>query len=119
MNNRKLVIVFSVTLGIHGGIEVNSYPNPFKKSRVKVLKENLDKKLKENGLYYDVLIDANHGDLQALKREGFDLLLISPYISGHQNYDGLERTDYYKMSLDEFDNGNVDSIISYLIKMVP
>ncbi len=119
MNNRKIVIVFSARTGMHTGINVNAYFNPFKKSRSNVLKENLEKKLKENGLYYEVSVDVNHGDLQYLKREGYQLMLISPYISQYQDYDGIECTDYYKMSLDEFDNGNVDNIIAYLLKMEP
>ncbi len=117
MKNRKIVIVFSASIGLRTGVDINSHINPFKKSRSRVLKDNLEKKLKENGLYYEVYEDVNHGDLQSLKREGYNLMLISPYVSQYQNYEGLERTDYYKMSLDEFDHGNVDSIIAYLLKM--
>lgn len=119
MKNRKIVIVFSVGIHMRTGVDVNSYFNPFKKSRSSVLKDNLEKKLKENGLYYEVFEDVNHGDLKALKREGYNLMLISPYVSQYQDYDGLERTDYYKLSLEEFDHGNVDHIIAYLLKMAP
>lgn len=99
---------------------VNNFSlNAPKKQKAENLKKNLQKKINEIGLFYDVKLDTNDGDLKYIKKDGANLILISPYIYEWMDFDGIEKADYYELSTDEFDNGKTDKIMEYLMEIVP
>ena len=113
--------VFMTGLERNGDVvEMASYALLFnlavKKKRSTVLKENLQSALASKNQEVEVVIDVNHGDLQFLKREGVNLFLIPEDIASYIDYSGINMEECFKLTHDEYENGNVDRIVKYIEK---
>lgn len=111
---KKIAIVPYVTVGRNAKFGHDGYFNIFKKGRSAVLKENLQSAFALKNREIEVIVDVNHGDLQFLKREGVDLFLIPEDIAAYMDYHGIPVEECFKLSHDEYENGNVDRILNYI-----
>lgn len=110
----KIAIVPFVTNGRGSQVGHDGHFNVFRKSRSTVLRENLENGLKEAGISAEVIVDVNHGDLKALKREGVTLMLLPSDVAIYVDYSGISSNEYYKLSENEYENGEVAHIIEYI-----
>ena len=113
---KKIAIIPYVTNGRNSQVGCDGHLNIFKKKRSTVLKENLQSALASKNQEVEVVIDVNHGDLQFLKREGVNLFLIPEDIASYMDYSGINMEECFKLTHDEYENGNVDRIVKYIEK---
>ena len=113
---KKIAIIPYVTNGRNSQVGCDGHFNIFKKKRSTVLKENLQSALASKNQEVEVVIDVNHGDLQFLKREGVNLFLIPEDIASYMDYSGINMEECFKLTHDEYENGNVDRIVKYIEK---
>lgn len=111
---KKIAIVPYVTNGKNAQVGRDGYLNIFKKKRSTVLKENLEIALSTEKTNLEIVIDVNHGDLPALKREGVDLFIIPEDIACYVDYENINKAECFKLSHDEYENGIVHRIIEYI-----
>lgn len=111
---KKIAIVPFVTNGRNSQVGHDGHLNIFKKKRSTVLKENLENALALEKINAEVIVDVNHGDLQGLKRDGVDLMLISEEIASYVDYTNIDKTECYRLSCDEYDNGDIAGVIEYI-----
>ena len=112
----KIAIIPYVTNGRNSQVGRDGHFNIFKKKRSTVLKENLQSALASKNQKVEVVIDVNHGDLQLLKHEGVNLFLIPEDIASYMDYSGINIEECFKLTRDEYENGNVDRIVKYIEK---
>lgn len=74
----------------------------------------MDCALAKENIGAKVMVDVNHGDLQALKREGVNLMLIPEDVSIYLDYANISREECYKLSHDEYENGDVTKVMEYI-----
>lgn len=110
----KIAIVPFVTNGRTSQVGHDGYLNVFKKSRSTVLRENLESALKEDQISAEIIVDVNHGDLQALKRDGVNLMLLPSDVAIYVDYSDISSNEYYKLSENEYEKGEVTHIIEYI-----
>ena len=115
---KKLAIVPYATYGRNSQVGNDGHINIFKKKRSTVLKENIEKALSQENLDIDVIIDTNHGDLHYLKREGVDLFIIPEMIYSYVDYGDIDKSSCFKLTNDEYDNGDVKRVVDYIKEMI-
>lgn len=111
---KKIAIVPYVIVGRNAEFGHDGYFNIFKKGRSTVLKENLQSAFALKNLEIEVIVDVNHGNLQFLKREGVNLFIIPEDIAGYMDYNGIHKEECFKLTHDEYEDGNVDRILNYV-----
>lgn len=112
---KKVAIVPFVTNGRNSQAGHDGHLNFFKKKRSAVLKENLENALLSEKLNVEVIVDVNHGDLQGLKREGVDLMLIPEEIVSYIDYTNInKKEECYKLSGDEYEDGEPTKVVEYI-----
>lgn len=110
---RKIAIIPYVAYGrVFYGYD--GYLNFFRKKRTTVLKENLEKTFALEDLNISVIIDVNHGDLPALKKEGVDLFIIPEGIARYIDYDNINRDDCFILKVEEYEKGTVERLMLYI-----
>lgn len=110
----KIAIIPYVTNGRNSQVGHDGYLNIFKKKKSTVLKEKLERALSLENIDTKVIVDVNHGDLPALKREGVDLFLIPEDIASYIDYGNINKTDCYRLGHEEYEKGDVRKIIEYI-----
>ncbi len=111
---KKIAIVPYVTVGRNAVFGRDGHLNIFKKGRSAVLKENLQSAFALKNREIEVIVDVNYGDLPFLKREGVDLFLIPEDIAAYIDYNGIHKEECFKLTHDEYEDGNVDRILNYI-----
>lgn len=91
--------------------------NPLKPKHSTTLKANLEQALGEAGLAATIDVDVNQGNLQALKREGYDLMLLPYEVAMYEDYTDLDAASYYKMKPETYEAGKVDGIMRHIKRM--
>ncbi len=112
---RKIAIVPMVTNGRASEVGMDGHFNVFKKKRSKVLKEALESALNEKEYSAEIIVDVNHGDLRALKREGVDLFLIPHLVSIYVDRDGIDESACFRLTHEEYENGEVERIVQRIV----
>lgn len=115
---KKLAIVPYATNGINSQVGQDGHFNIFKKKRSTVIKEKIEKALSLENIDIDVIIDTNHGDLHYLKRQGVDLFIIPEMIYGYIDYSDIDKSCCFKLTNDEYDNGDIKRVIDYIKEML-
>lgn len=104
---KNIIIIAKVIVGAR--------PNPFgMDGGLNIFKKSLSETLKEKNMDYEVHVDSTYDDLKNLIQDEDTLLLISPYIKDKVDIDGISKNNYYILSENEFNNGYVEDIITYL-----
>ncbi len=104
---KNIIIIAKVIVGAR--------PNPFGMDRgLNIFKKSLSETLKEKNMDYEVYVDSTYDGPKKLIQDEDTLLLISPYIKDKVDIDGISKNNYYILSENEFNDGYVEDIITYL-----
>jgi hypothetical protein len=88
----------------------------FKKKKSAILKENIEKYIKENELNHCLNVDIAEGyetPEELINKDGI-LVLISPYIKNQIDLTSIPKDKYYVLSEDEFITGKVEKIVDLI-----
>lgn len=92
-------------------LEVMNGWRPFKKSRAKKMKDQLETAIKEEQLNFQVNFDYTMGDLEELKLDGVALCILTPAVSGYVESEGLNENEYIVLTEKEYKEAEVRRII--------
>lgn len=110
----KIAIIPYATYGRGSQAGHDGYINVFKKKRSTVLKENLEKAFKEENICAEIVVDVNHGDLLALKKDGVNLFVIPEDVAIYLDYKDIDKNTCVKLTLDEYDRGDITKVLEYI-----
>ncbi|WP_342506362.1 hypothetical protein [Sporosarcina sp. FSL K6-2383] len=110
---KHIVILAKVIVGIR--------PNPFgwdggwtifKKPLSEKLEVSIRKRLRQEGMDYDVSVDTTYDTCETIINNGASLILISPYIKHIVEVNNLNPRSYYLLNENEYNDAYVEEIIA-------
>ncbi len=108
---KKIIIISKAIVGAR--------PAPFgyngiflKKSLREKLQDKLNKYFKDNNIDYMAETDESYKDIKELIAEGYDKVLISPYIKDKIDLKNIDNNKYYVLTYEEFNDCIIDNIIN-------
>lgn len=95
-------------------LEIGNQWNPFKKSRARKIKDQLEVVIEAEQLEFEAKFDDTYGNLEELKRDGAAFYILTKLVSQYVELEFLDEHEYIVLTEQEYRETDITRIVQQM-----